>query len=51
MEGVWFDYRIASSLREEAPKAYKDVRAVLRAQHELVRVVRTLKPVLAYKSG
>jgi tRNA-splicing ligase RtcB len=51
MAGVWFDYRLAGSLREEAPRAYKDVRAVLRAQHDLVRVVRTLKPVLVYKSA
>ena len=50
MTGVWFDYRIARSLRDEAPSAYKDVRAVLRAQHELVRVVRTLRPLLSYKS-
>jgi tRNA-splicing ligase RtcB len=51
MAGVWFDYRMAGTLREEAPRAYKDVRAVMRAQHELVRVVRTLKPVLVCKSG
>jgi tRNA-splicing ligase RtcB len=50
MNGVWFDYRIAESLRDEAPTAYKDVRTVLRAQHELVRVVRTLGPLLSYKS-
>lgn len=50
MGGVWFDYRIAESLRDEAPAAYKDVRAVLRAQHELVRVVRTLRPLLSYKN-
>lgn len=49
MGGVWYDYRHASHLREEAPAAYKDVRAVLRAQHELVKVVRTLWPVLNYK--
>jgi tRNA-splicing ligase RtcB (3'-phosphate/5'-hydroxy nucleic acid ligase) len=50
MNGVWFDYRIAEALLDEAPAAYKDVRAVLRAQHELVRVVRTLRPLLSYKS-
>jgi tRNA-splicing ligase RtcB len=49
MEGVWYDYRHASHLREEAPVAYKDIRAVLRAQHELVKVVRVLRPVLNYK--
>lgn len=49
MEGVWFDFRLAAALREEAPTAYKDIRAVLRAQAELVRVTRTLRPVLNYK--
>ncbi len=51
MAGVWFDYRIAGSLRDEAPRVYQSVRAVLRAQHDLVRVVRTLKPLLVYKGG
>ena len=51
MQGIWFDHRIADSLRDESPGAYKDVRAVLRAQHELTRVTRTLRPLLAYKSA
>jgi tRNA-splicing ligase RtcB (3'-phosphate/5'-hydroxy nucleic acid ligase) len=50
MEGVWFDYRRADLLRDESPKAYKDVRAVVRAQKELVKVVRTLNPVVSYKA-
>jgi tRNA-splicing ligase RtcB len=50
MCGVWFDHRISHALCEESPSAYKDIRAVLRAQHELVRVVRRLRPVLIYKS-
>ena len=49
MEGVWYDSRLAEKLREEAPSAYKDIRAVLRAQRELVKVTRTLRPVLNYK--
>ena len=49
MEGVWYDYRLANRLRDEAPAAYKDIRAVLRAQKELVKVTRTLRPVLNYK--
>jgi tRNA-splicing ligase RtcB len=49
MEGVWYDYRAARDLHEEAPAAYKDVRAVLRAQRELVKVTRTLRPVLSFK--
>ena len=49
MEGVWYDYRLSDKLRDEAPSAYKDIRAVLRAQKELVKVTRTLRPVLNYK--
>lgn len=50
VEGVWFDHRLAEGLCEEAPSAYKDIGAVLRAQHDLVRVVRRLEPVLVYKA-
>jgi tRNA-splicing ligase RtcB len=49
MEGVWYDSRLAGRLRDEAPSAYKDVRAVLTAQKELVKVICTLRPVLNYK--
>ncbi len=49
MRGVWFDHRVATGLREEAPSAYKDIDGVLRAQHELVRIVRRLRPVLSFK--
>jgi tRNA-splicing ligase RtcB len=49
MQGVWFDYRMSRELREEAPTAYKDIRAVLRAQRDLVKVSRTLRPLLSYK--
>jgi tRNA-splicing ligase RtcB len=49
MRGVWFDFRLADQLRDEAPPAYKDIRVVLRAQSDLVKVVRTLRPVLNYK--
>jgi len=49
MQGVWFDHRIAQSLRDEAPAAYKDIRGVLRAQHDLVRVTRMLQPLLSFK--
>jgi tRNA-splicing ligase RtcB len=38
-----------SNLREEAPSAYKDIREVLRAQKDLVKRVRRLRPVLSYK--
>lgn len=49
MKGVWFDPRAADRLRDESPRAYKDIRSVIRAQHELVRVTRTLRPLLTYK--
>jgi tRNA-splicing ligase RtcB len=49
MSGVWYDYRHAEKLRDEAPSAYKDIRAVARAQRELVKIVRVLRPVLNYK--
>jgi tRNA-splicing ligase RtcB len=49
MAGIWYDFRLTQRLRDEAPSAYKDIRAVLRAQRELVKVVRTLRPVLNYK--
>ncbi len=49
MEGIWYDYRLTGKLRDEAPAAYKDIRAVLKAQRELVKVIRTLRPVLNYK--
>jgi len=50
LKGVWYDHRNAHALREEAPGAYRDIHAVVRAQEELTRVVRTLRPVLSYKS-
>jgi tRNA-splicing ligase RtcB (3'-phosphate/5'-hydroxy nucleic acid ligase) len=49
MTGVWYDYRQAAHLREESPSAYKDVRAVMRAQRDLVKITRTLRPILNYK--
>lgn len=50
MRGVWFDARLRIALREEAPAAYKDIAEVMRAQSELVRIVRKLEPVLVYKA-
>jgi tRNA-splicing ligase RtcB len=49
MTGIWYDFRLTERLRDEAPSAYKDIRAVLRAQRELVKVMRTLRPALNYK--
>jgi tRNA-splicing ligase RtcB len=46
---VWFDSRLTDRLRDEAPSAYKDIYAVMRAQRELTRIVRELHPLLSYK--
>lgn len=49
MKGVWFDRAKESRLRDEAPAAYKDVEVVMRAQRDLTRVVRRLRPILVHK--
>lgn len=49
LRGIWYDHRVADALREEGPSAYRDLHAILRAQHELTRIVRTLRLVLSYK--
>lgn len=49
MQGVWHDPHQANRLLDEAPSAYKDIRAVMRAQRELVRITRELRPILNYK--
>jgi len=51
MKGVWFDTRHASTLRDEAPAAYKDIHRVMRAQASLIKVARVLRPVLVYKGA
>jgi tRNA-splicing ligase RtcB len=51
LAGVFWDRRRAAVLRDEAPGAYKDIGRVMRAQHELVRIVRRLTPILAYKGA
>lgn len=51
LRGVWFDHRRLGRLREEAPSAYKDIDAVMRAQRELVRITRRLTPLLADKGA
>ena len=49
MSGIWFDHRLLGRLCDEAPSAYKDIGAVMRAQRDLTRIVRKLRPVLSYK--
>ncbi len=51
MAHVWFDHRMAPRLIDEAPSAYKDISAVMRAQSRLTRIVRKLMPVLSFKGG
>jgi tRNA-splicing ligase RtcB (3'-phosphate/5'-hydroxy nucleic acid ligase) len=51
LDGVWFDHRSTDVLRDEAPSAYKDIGQVMRAQHALTRVVRRLRPILAFKGA
>jgi tRNA-splicing ligase RtcB len=49
LRDVWFDHRQAQRLRDEAPSAYKDIHAVMRAQRELTCITRELRPLLSYK--
>lgn len=49
LRGVFFDHRRARQLCDEAPSAYKEIGAVMRAQRDLTRIVRRLVPVLSYK--
>lgn len=49
LESVHFQRDLGERLRDEAPAAYKDIGAVMRAQRELVRITRRLRPVLSYK--
>lgn len=51
MKCVWFHWRLADAIRNEAPSAYKDIRAVLKEQRRLVKVRRTLRPMLNYKGA
>lgn len=49
LAGVWYDRRRAAKLCDEAPGAYKDIASVMRAQRELVRIHRRVRPILSYK--
>ena len=51
MQGVCFDERLATALRDEAPQAYRDLDAVLRAQRELVRIDSRLRPLICLKGA
>ena len=49
MDDIWFDDGLSKRLLDEAPSAYKPIAAVMRAQKELTRIERRLRPVLSYK--
>ncbi|MBX3422194.1 MAG: RtcB family protein [Pirellulaceae bacterium] len=46
MSDITYRQDWANLLRDEAPQAYKDLRLVMQAQHDLVRIERHLKPIL-----
>ena len=46
---VQHDPRHLTTLRDEAPAAYRDLRVVLRAQRDLVRQRARLTPLLNFK--
>ncbi|MBL8877883.1 MAG: RtcB family protein [Phycisphaerales bacterium] len=48
---VIVDEEVLGRLIEEAPAAYKDIAAVLRAQSELIRIHTRLQPLLCYKGA
>ncbi len=49
MGRVWFAEDEASRLVEESPSAYRDLRVVMEAQRDLVRVTRRLTPLVSFK--
>ena len=51
MHGVHFDTRRANRLVDEAPSAYRDIRAVMRAQRDLTAICRELKPLVSHKGS
>lgn len=51
LQGVRFDTRRADRLGDEAPSAYPDIRAVMRAQRDLTAICRELKPLVSHKGS
>lgn len=49
IERIWIDPKSSGKLVDESPTAYKDLDAVMRAQGDLVRIVRKVRPVLCHK--
>lgn len=50
LRGITYAKDRARNLRDEAPAVYRDLRTVLEAQRDLVRVTRTLKPLVSFKA-
>ena len=50
MHRVTFDTANARRLIEEAPSAYRDLRVVLEAQRDLVRITRRVTPLVSFKA-
>ena len=51
MHGERVDTRRANRLVDEAPSAYRDIRAVMRAQRDLTAICRELKPLVSHKGS
>lgn len=51
LAGIVFDLNQADSLREEGPRAYKDLGKVMEAQIDLVKTTQVLKPLCVHKGG
>ena len=49
LKEVWIPPGSLARLIDEAPAAYKDIAAVMRAQRDLVKITRKLKPLVSYK--
>lgn len=49
MKGVAFHEEAAAKLRDESPRAYKDLGKVMEAQIDLVKTVAVLKPLCVHK--
>lgn len=49
MKGIVFNEGAAAKLRDESPRAYKDLGEVMEAQKGLVRTVAVLKPLCVHK--
>ena len=49
LRGVAYEPCYADAFREEAPSAFRDVREVAKAQRDLLRTVRVLRPLCVHK--